>query len=183
MLLRNNSNSTGLPQAVERACGRPIPAAKHLEARLLDRPADIEKQIESLKRAGLEALRARWRAVFRKPFPAHLPRHLIIGVLAYQAQAAVSGDLTPAELRYLGADADRERSGRFDPDKSRHQAGTVFVREHAGVLQRAVKTASGFEWKGQEFASLSAVAFAITGTKWNGLRFFGVPAPDRARRG
>jgi hypothetical protein len=95
----------------------------------------------------------------------------------------VLGDLTPAELRYLAADPDQEKLNRFDPDKARHQSGTVFVREHAGIMHRAVKTASGFAWNGREYASLSAVAFAITGTKWNGLRFFGVPAPDRTRRG
>ena len=145
---------------------------------------DVEVQIRSLKQAGDEAIRARWRAVFRKSFPAHLPRHLIVNLLAYELQAALSGDLTQPELRHL-ADADRDGKGigRFDPDSTRHQLGTIFVREHAGILHRTVKTASGFEWNGLVFFCFCAVAFVITGTKWNGLRFFGVSGADKARRG
>lgn len=151
---------------------------------LRHRRTNVEEEIRSLKQADTEAIRARWRATVRKPFPAHLPRHLLINMLAHRLQTGLLGDLTSAELGHLrNADGEGKVSDRFDPDVTRHQPGTMFVREHAGTLHRVVKTAEGFEWNGQTFQSLSAVAFAITGTKWNGLRFFGLPGLDRARRG
>ena len=53
------------------------------------------------------------------------------------------------------------------------------IREHAGVLHRVTVVAEGFEWEGRIYASLSAVARAITGVRWNGRRFF---ALDRGAR-
>ena len=52
--------------------------------------------------------------------------------------------------------------------------GTVLVREHGGVPHRVTVLGDGFSWNGRSFDSLSQVAFAITGTKWNGPRFFGL---------
>jgi hypothetical protein len=52
--------------------------------------------------------------------------------------------------------------------------GTLLVREHEGVLHRVTVQAKGFAWNCQSFRSLSDVARAITGTRWNGPRFFGL---------
>ena len=52
--------------------------------------------------------------------------------------------------------------------------GTVLVREHAGALHRVMVLDEGFSWNGRTYDSLSKVAFAITGTRWNGPRFFGL---------
>ena len=52
--------------------------------------------------------------------------------------------------------------------------GTVLVREWDRQAQRVMVMADGFAWNGQIYDSLSKVAFAITGTKWNGPRFFGL---------
>ncbi|HYA79913.1 MAG TPA: DUF2924 domain-containing protein, partial [Methylocystis sp.] len=59
------------------------------------------------------------------------------------------------------------------------RVGTALIREHAGVLHRVTVVAEGFEWEGRIYASLSAVARAITGVRWNGRRFF---ALDRGAR-
>ena len=56
---------------------------------------------------------------------------------------------------------------------------TLLVREWEGTLQRVVVLESGFAWNGVTYESLSKVARAITGTDWNGPRFFGLR--DRAR--
>jgi hypothetical protein len=58
------------------------------------------------------------------------------------------------------------------------------MREHAGTLHRVVVLEDGFSWKGATYRSLSEVARAITGTNWNGPRFFGLrdrPQPARPR--
>ena len=149
---------------------------------VLDRPKDIETQAKSLKQASPEALRAYWRSYFRKPYPDHLPRHLLVALIAWHLQAEHQGGLSKEEERYFDGVANRpeeEPVPRFGDQEDRHRAGTVFVREHAGVHHRVVKTADGYEWQGRHFKSLSAAASAITGTNWNGPRFFGVNGPKR----
>lgn len=153
---------------------------------MLDRPADLEGQIAALHSANLATLRLRWRTLMRKAFPEHLPRYLIINMLAYRLQAEVHGDLGEAEKKYLAQIAqkpgDAKAIPRFGDDRP-HQVGTVFVREHGGVVHRVVTTEKGFSWQGNEYASLSAVASAITGTNWNGLRFFGVKTAKATHNG
>lgn len=60
------------------------------------------------------------------------------------------------------------------PEQRGTKPGTLLVREWNGELQRVMVLQEGFAWNGQTFDSLSKVAFAITGTKWNGPRFFGL---------
>lgn len=173
---------TGLRAPLERACRSKL----QRERLQLSASTALESEIDELKCADLKTLRRRWRAFFRKRFPGHLPRHLIIGLLSYQIQAEWFGDLDPTEARYLAEAGKNEAPkgpDRFGAPKAGYQSGTVYVREHAGIEHRVVKTAGGFEWDKREFQSLSAVAFAITGTKWNGLRFFGVGTAGEVRRG
>ena len=66
------------------------------------------------------------------------------------------------------------RLSQSDPQSLR--AGTQFVREWGGVMHRVTVVDDGFLWNGATYPSLSKVAFAITGTRWNGPRFFGMRA-------
>jgi Protein of unknown function (DUF2924) len=52
--------------------------------------------------------------------------------------------------------------------------GTILAREWQGRMHRIAVLADGFAWNGKIYASLSKIAFAITGTRWNGPRFFGL---------
>jgi hypothetical protein len=54
------------------------------------------------------------------------------------------------------------------------KAGTILSREWNGITHRAIVVGDGFLWDGTRYDSLSAIAFAITGTRWNGPRFFGL---------
>jgi hypothetical protein len=53
-------------------------------------------------------------------------------------------------------------------------AGTKLIREYQGVLQHVTVLQDGYEWQGRPYKSLSGIARAITGTRWNGLVFFGL---------
>ena len=68
---------------------------------------------------------------------------------------------------------------------TRLKIGTVLVREHEGVMHQVMVVEGGFAWNGQVLPSLSAAAKAISGTIWNGNRFFGLrkPASDRQAPG
>ena len=60
------------------------------------------------------------------------------------------------------------------PGNQRLKPGSVIVREHDGVDHRVMVLDEGYAWNGKTFGSLSSVARAITGTNWNGQRFFGL---------
>jgi hypothetical protein len=62
----------------------------------------------------------------------------------------------------------------FDQKRTELTPGTVLTREWDRRSQRVMVMADGFAWNGQTYDSLSKLAFAITGTKWNGPRFFGL---------
>ena len=145
--------------------------------------AALDGEIAQLRDLALTGLRARWRTYFGRTAPAHLTRHLLLRLLAYRIQAEAFGDLDPATIRALDRIAGlgtRARSPRPAPQRVR--PGTLLVREWGGVLQRVMALEEGFVWNGTTFKSLSQVARAITGTRWNGPRFFGLREPIRQVR-
>jgi hypothetical protein len=68
----------------------------------------------------------------------------------------------------------RPKKRRIRADRDRPITGTRLLREWQGVEQIVTVTADGFEWQGRPYKSLSAIARAITGTRWNGWVFFGL---------
>jgi hypothetical protein len=136
----------------------------------------LEDEIAHLRGLDLGGLRARWQGVFRRPAPAHLTRHLLFVVIAYRLQADRFGDLDHATLQVLDRTVAKEamsaRLASFDQKRTELTPGTVLVREWDRQSQRVMVMADGFAWNGETYDSLSKVAFAITGTKWNGPRFF-----------
>jgi len=140
-----------------------------------------EDEIAHLRGLDLKGLRSRWHSVFQRPPPDHLPRHLLFAIIAYRIQADRLGDLDHETGRVLdrtdAKDTGAKMSARlvsFDQKRTELTPGTVLVREWDRRPQRVMVLADGFAWNGQTYDSLSKVAFAITGTKWNGPRFFGL---------
>jgi hypothetical protein len=142
--------------------------------------SELEDEIARLHDVDLPSLRARWRTVFRRKAPEPLPRHLLFRILAYRLQAERLGELDKETVRLLdriawGNGGNRPSSllgkqSRFE----RLQPGSTLVRECNGTRQRVEVLDKGFAWNGKTYRSLSAVAFAITGTRWSGPRFFGL---------
>jgi hypothetical protein len=141
----------------------------------------VEDEIAHLRGLDLSGLRARWQSIFQRQAPIHLTRHLLFAVIAYRLQADHFGDLDHATRQVLDRTIAREagptmssRLASFDQKRTELTPGTVLVREWDRQSQRVMVMANGFAWNGQTYDSLSKVAFAITGTKWNGPRFFGL---------
>ena len=140
-----------------------------------------EEEIAHLRDLDLKGLRARWKGVFRRQPPLHLPRHLLFAILAYRLQADELGDLAPDTVRLLkqigsnGSTVDAARlASQFDRRRINLKTGTVLTREWNGRCYRVMVVDKGFVWNDKTFDSLSSIAFAITGSKWNGPRFFGL---------
>jgi hypothetical protein len=138
----------------------------------------IGDEIAHLRGLDLKGLRSRWLSVFQKPPPDQLPRHLLFAIIAYRIQADRLGDLDrPTKQVLERTDRGTTMSARlvsFDQKRTELTPGTVLVREWDRHSQRVMVMPDGFAWNGQTYDSLSKVAFAITGTKWNGPRFFGL---------
>jgi Protein of unknown function (DUF2924) len=141
----------------------------------------LDDEIAHLRDLDLHGLRARWKSMFRQQPPSHLPRHLLFAVLAYRLQAGELGDLDPATARLLrqiatgggtlGASRLTEALGRR---RAELKPGTILMREWNAQAYRVMVVDEGFALNGKTYDSLSKVAFAITGTHWNGPRFFGL---------
>jgi hypothetical protein len=141
----------------------------------------IEDEIAHLRGLDLKGLRSRWQSVFQRQAPAHLTRHLLFAVIVYRLQADRFGDLDHATKQVLDRATAKEpgsvmsaRLASFDLKRTELTPGTVLVREWDRQSQRVMVMADGFAWNGRTYESLSKVAFAITGTRWNGPRFFGL---------
>ena len=146
----------------------------------------LEDEIAHLRSLDLLGLQRRWQSVMGRPAQKHVPKHLLFGILVYRIQADELGDLDTGTVQLLKRAAIVQSSDEVLPlvaaQNQRKQAmviGTVLTREWNGQFHRVMVVEGGFAFEGKTFDSLSKIAFAITGTNWNGPRFFGL----RARNG
>ena len=137
----------------------------------------IPARLAALKAASTPELKAQWRDLFDSE-PPPFNRRYLESRLAYRIQELTYGGLKPEtvkRLERLGEQLDggdkKKRSIRAD---LKPIAGPRLLREWQGVEQVVTVTADGFEWQGRPYRSLSAIARAITGTRWNGWVFFGL---------
>jgi hypothetical protein len=140
----------------------------------------LDVEIGRLRDLDAGELRIRWQNSFGQRPPPPLPRHLLFRVLAYRLQADQLGDLDAESQRLLDRTVSPEDAGQHAVDLGRRNAdlrpGTVLGREWYGHMQRVTVLTDGFSWNGKTYPSLSKAAFAITGTRWNGPKFFGLRA-------
>jgi hypothetical protein len=142
--------------------------------------ASLDNEIARLRGLEVGELRARWHTVLERRAPPHLPRHLLFRILAYRLQADRLGDLEADTRRLLdrigsrASDETDQLVADLNRSKTELKPGTLLTREWDGHLQRVMVLADGFSWSGKTYPSLSKVAFAITGSHWNGPRFFGL---------
>lgn len=135
---------------------------------------EVDIQLAQLAEANVEALRAAWRERQGSNVPAAFTKDLIARALAYAIQEEVYGGLDPR----IGKLLDGILSGS---DKGRHvKVGSIIVREYEGVVHEVMVVPGGFCWQGQVHTSLSTIAKRITGTTWNGPRFFGLRTQEAA---
>ena len=140
----------------------------------------IEAEIDQVRSLGIEALRQRWRSIFGAAPPKGLTKDIIARMIAYRIQAEAFGGLDRETVKLLDRLA---RGGAPDGLSRRLKAGTVLVREYQGERHTVTVVPGGFLWHDSTYLSLSAIARAITGTAWNGPRFFGLRVPGTPEAG
>jgi hypothetical protein len=156
-----------------------------------DTAGSVEDVIAGLADLDAKGLRLQWRNHLGGSPPAHLPRWLLLRVLAYQFQVAALGGPDKATLRVIrqpkGLTLGSAESGPFETRIASTRegadliAGALLVREWKGKLERVMVLEKGFAWSGKPYSSLSQIAKAMTGTAWNGHRFFGLRTATSAR--
>jgi hypothetical protein len=146
-------------------------------------PGQVEVEIATLDDLDLAALRRRWQDLYGNPPPKSLRVAFLRRACAHRLCILAFGDLKPETKRRLRAIAEAIRSGAPLPTASvRIKAGTRLIRAWSGETHVVTALDHGFEWRGQRFRSLSAIARTITGTNWNGNTFFGLKRRSASAR-
>jgi hypothetical protein len=162
---------------------------------------DIGKQIAVLKQMGVRELREKYEAFFGEPTRAG-NKDFLFKRIAWRLQSLAEGDLSERARRRadaLARDADlRTTAPRTPPsttgengakdakpapattDERIPPPGTVLTRVYRGQAYHVVVRDDGFEYDGEVFRSLSAIAEMITGSHWNGFLFFKITKPKGA---
>ena len=137
----------------------------------------ILAQLAALPGKTTPELKQLWRELYDREPPSY-SKPFLVKRLAYRIQELAYGGLSAraeAKLRELIAEEEARLNGKL-PKRSRDRpiVGTRLIREWQGVEHTATVLDDGFEYQGRRYKSLSAVARAITGTRWNGPLWFGL---------
>ena len=129
---------------------------------------ELGAELAALEHMSLSELKARWQDITDKPVP-RLSAGLLRLALAWELQASVHGGLSRRATQSL----DQLAVGKTETRPA--QPGTRLMREWNGKLHLVtIKEDGAICWNDQTWKSLSAVARAITGTRWSGPAFFGL---------
>ena len=148
--------------------------------RSFDREA-IEAEIDRVRSLGLDELRTLWRTTFRSSPPPAFTRDLVARFICWHVQEQALGGLDAETAKLLDGLARGDQPGVERP--RRLKPGTVLVREYQGERHTVTVVPGGYVWREATYASLSTIARAITGTTWNGPRFFGFAHQRQSFRG
>ena len=139
--------------------------------------ADVLGRLAALKTTTTPDLKQQWRELFAAEPPPYNRRFLETR-LAYRVQELAYGGLKPETIRRLEELGEQLDGGNPILRRIRGDdmpiVGTRLVREYQGVDHSVTVLADGFEYQGRPYQSLSAIARAITATRWNGWLFFGL---------
>jgi hypothetical protein len=141
----------------------------------------VEGELDRLPKLPIADLRARYRELFRTEPPKAFGPDLLRRSIAQRIQEKTFGDHSPSTRRLLDQlvkAAITKPNGRLELPR-RIKPGTELVRTWKGRSHRVMVMDDGFVHDGHKFSSLSEIASAITGTKWNGPRFFGLRSASK----
>ena len=155
----------------------PAPRPKSSASQTAD---DLARELLRIRTLNTEELRSLWFKMTGARPTRQLAGELLRRMVMHHVQEQRLSGLDRPTARMLDRLAE---GGGTAP--TRLKVGTVLVREHKGVMHQIMVVEAGFAWNDQVLPSLSAAAKAITGTTWNGNRFFGLrrPASDREAPG
>jgi len=139
--------------------------------------SDVLARLRALKTDTSAELKDQWRELFGSEPPPY-SRSYLQSRLAYRVQEIAHGGLKPVTIQRLEALGEQLDGGNVVLRRIRHDdkpiAGTRLIRAYRGIEHCVTVRQEGYEYQGRPYGSLSAIARAITGTRWNGWVFFGL---------
>ena len=152
---------------------------------------NIAKEVSAMERMTVGELQERYAEVFGERPRGH-NKPWLVKRIAWRLQANAEGDLSERARRRameLADDADLRLTAPHTvttpiappADPRLPMPNTILARRYRGRTIQVLVLPKGFEYEGQVYKSLSAVARAVTGTHWNGYHFFGLRKPEAAR--
>jgi hypothetical protein len=143
---------------------------------------DVPVRLAALPSMPIGELKAEWRRLFGTEPPPY-NRRFLESRLSYRVQELAYGGLKRETLERLEALGEQIDGKNITLRRIRHDqrpiSGTRLLREYQGIEHVVTVTRDGYEFQGRPYQSLSAIARAITGTRWNGPLFFGLRASGR----
>jgi hypothetical protein len=141
--------------------------------------AVVEIELDRLRSMPIVELRALWRAKFKSDPRKAFGPDLLRRSLAYKIQENAYGGIDSTTARLLKQlMAQHTKSPGKIALPRRLKPGVVLVREWKGQSHRVTVIQDGFVYDGKRYNSLSKIARLITGSRWNGPRFFGLRSDD-----
>jgi hypothetical protein len=134
---------------------------------------ELSQALRALEATSREELIRHWRRFYRSEPLRYASCEFLVRAISYAMQEQEFGSLRAPARRELLAIAKGEPASA-QTSRIRIKPGTRLLREWHGTTHEVIVTDQGFVWDGATYRSLSAIAFAITGAKWNGHRFFGL---------
>jgi hypothetical protein len=145
-----------------------------MKHRLFLNARKLVSELDGLPALDRGALIETWRTLYGTEPPVGSQNKFLLHAIAYRMQEQALGGLKPATCRLLEKAAqDNAFQQRILPAVS-IKPGTRLLREWHGVTYEVIIMEDGVQCKGKRYRSLSAVARAITGTRWSGPLFFGL---------
>lgn len=158
-------------------------------------PETLRISLKRLEDMNLSELRQEWARLYHAPVPQALRRNMLKAAIAYKLQLDIWGDLPRAiehELERLvrrtghhfqsGEEPSQKPYARFNSTIANLKPGTRLFRIWRERTYEVEVLDDGYRWEGGSYRSLSKIAREITGTRWNGLLFFGIRRPDDTKR-
>jgi hypothetical protein len=156
---------------------QPTSGAAEVATTAIAATTNIPARLAALQAATMPELRDEWRRLFVTDPPAY-SRRFMAARLCYRVQELAYGRLRPETVARLDAIAEavdgKKKPVRQVGAQGRPIPGTRLLREWQGAEHTVTVLRDGYEWQGRPYRSLSAIARAIAGTRWNGPRFFGL---------
>lgn len=141
---------------------------------------NVLKEYAKLQSMTPRELAVEWKKYFDYAPQAYSNKIYLVNNIIYRIQEIAYGGLARETIDRLEAVADAEQNIVTD-NKTRFAIGTKLVREVKGVEHHVTVISDGYEYQGMKYKSLSGIAFAITGTRWNGNTFFGLGRNENAK--
>ena len=141
---------------------------------MIDRPQKLLDGLQEISEMDRTGLAQRWQQIYGSAAPKGSKRGLLERAVTWHLQAKYEGKLKPSISKALKTSIKRKPKANAKKTSIKLKPGARLVRDWHGVQETVEVSQDGFLWRGEVYKLLSAIARAITGTRWSGPRFFGV---------